>query len=65
MVISIAIAEIDLVILASNTSSETILLIPLVLLVSLDHLVSEIDLSLPPLIQQVVHICFKVVLPIK
>jgi hypothetical protein len=42
MVLSIAIAKIYLVILASNTSSETVLLIPLVLLVSLNHLVSEI-----------------------
>ena len=65
VVLSVAIPKIDLVILASNTSSETVLLIPLILLVSLDHLVSEIDLSLPPLIQQVVHIGFKVVLPIK
>ena len=65
MVLSVAIAKIDLVILASNTSPEAVLLIPLILLVSLDHLVSEIDFGLPPLIQQVVHIGFKVVLPIK
>lgn len=65
MVLSIAIAKINLVILASNTSSETVLLIPLIFLISLDHLVSKIDFGLPPLIQQVVHIGFKGVLPDK
>jgi hypothetical protein len=65
MVLSVAIPKIDLIILASNTSPETVFFIPLIFLISLDHLVSKIDFGLPPLIQQVVHIGFKGVLPDK
>ena len=64
MVLSVTVPKIDLIILASNTSSESVLLIPLIFFVSLDHLMSEIDFGLPSLIQQVVHIGFKVVLPV-
>ena len=64
MFLSVTIFKIDLVILACNTSSDAVLLIPLILFISLDHLVSEINLGLPPLIQQVVHIGFQGVLPI-
>ena len=65
LVLSVAIPKIDLVILASDTPSNAVLLIPHVLFISLDHLVSEIDLGLTPFVQQVVHIGLKVVLPIQ
>jgi len=65
LVLSVAIPKIDLVILASNTPPDAVLLIPHVLLIPFDHLVSEIDLGLAPFVQQVVNIGFKVVLPIQ
>lgn len=65
LVLSVAIPKIDLVILASDAPPYAVLLIPHVLLIPLDHLVSEIDLGLPPFVEQVVHVGFKVVLPIQ
>jgi len=65
LILSVAIPKINLVILASDTPSDAVLLIPHVLFISLDHLVSEIDLGLAPFVKQVVHIGFKVVLPIQ
>lgn len=51
LVLSVAIPKIDLVILASDTPPDAVLLIPHLLLIPLDHLVSEIDLGLPPFVQ--------------